>query len=82
MRTGTADTMVWYGNMEHGTFNVGADEFPMVIVKSIAERLIVASGDVESYMEAMGYDSYLIPDEFKGEVVFSRAFFQDLKGLL
>jgi hypothetical protein len=82
MRTGTTDTMVWYGNMEHGTFRIGDDESPIVIINFITERLIVASADVERYMETMGYDSYLIPNEFKGMVVFSRDFFSDLKGLL
>jgi hypothetical protein len=34
--------------------------------------------DVEEYMESQGYDSYLVLDEFQGDIVFSQQF---LKGL-
>jgi len=71
-------TMCWFGNMTHGTFTIGGDENPMVIVHSIEERAIMDPADVDEYMAAQGYDSYLVPDEFTGEVVFSQLFFEGL----
>ena len=71
-------TMVWYGHMTHGTFTVGGDDTPMVIVHSIDERAIMDPADVDEYMASQGHDSYLIPDEFTGEVVFSQSFFKEL----
>lgn len=72
-------TMVWFGHMTHGKFTIGGDENPMVIINSIEEKAIMDPADVEEVLESVGYDSYLILDEFEGEVVFSQAFF---KGLL
>lgn len=72
-------TMVWFGHMTHGTFRIGEDEKPMVIINSIKKRAIMDPADVEETLERVGYDSYLILDEFEGEVVFSHAY---LKGRL
>jgi hypothetical protein len=65
--------------MTHGTFRIGEDENPIVIVNSIDEKAIMNPDDVEEYMESQGYDSYLVLDEFQGDVVFSQTF---LKGLI
>jgi len=72
-------TMVWFGHMTHGSFTIGNDENPMVIVNSIDEKAIMDPNDVDEIMETQGYDSYLVLDEFRGEIVFSQAF---LKGLV
>jgi hypothetical protein len=72
-------TMVWFGHMTHGTFRIGEDEKPIVIVNSIDEKAIMNPDDVEEYMESQGYDSYLVLDEFQGDIVFSQTF---LKGLI
>ena len=71
-------TMVWFGHMTHGTFTIGGDENSIVIVNSIDEKAIMNPDDVEEYMESQGFDSYLVLDEFQGDVVFSKTF---LKGL-
>lgn len=71
-------TLILFGHMNHGTFTIGGDENPMVIVNSIEERAIMDPADVDEYMETQGHDSYLIPDEFTGEVVFSQTFFKGL----
>ena len=63
-------TMVWFGHMTHGSFTIGNDENPMVIVNSIDEKAIMDPNDVEEIMETQGYDSYLVLDEFRGEIVF------------
>jgi len=65
--------------MTHGTFRIGEDENPIVIVNSVDEKAIMNPNDVEEYMESQGYDSYLILDEFEGDIVFSQEF---LKGLI
>jgi hypothetical protein len=64
--------------MTHGTFRIGEDENPIVIVNSIDEKAIMNPNDVEEYMESQGYDSYLVLDEFQGDVVFSQTFFKGL----
>jgi len=71
-------TMVWFGHMTHGTFTIGLDENPIVIVNSIEEKAIMNPDDVDEYCISQGHDSYLIPDEFEGEVVFSQSFFKGL----
>ena len=71
---------VWFGYMSHGNFYVAryGDSEPMVIVHSIEEKLIMDPDDVDEYMVSEGFDSYLIPSEFKGSIVFSTDF---MKGL-
>ena len=71
-------TMILFGGMTHGTFTVGGDDAPMVIVYSIDERVFMDPADVDEYMASQGHDSYLVPDEFTGEVVFSQSFFKGL----
>jgi len=71
-------TMCWFGHMTHGTFTIGNDENPIVIVNSIDEKAIMNPDDVDEYCISQGYDSYLVLDEFKGDIVFSQQF---LKGL-
>jgi hypothetical protein len=72
-------SMAWFGSMTHGTFTIGNDENPIVIVHSIYEKAIMNPDDVEEYCISQGYDSWLVLDEFDGEVVFSQTF---LKGLI
>jgi hypothetical protein len=69
---------IWFGNMTHGQFLIGSDSQPIVIVNSIEEKAIMYPVDVEEFMEAEGHDSYLIPSEFKGDIVFSQDFFKGL----
>jgi hypothetical protein len=68
----------WFGQMTHGTFHIGNDENPIVIVDSIDERIVIDEDDIESYMDKRGYDSYVIPSEFIGQIVFSQSFFKGL----
>ena len=72
-------TEIWYGNMLHGQFSVSDDDLEqMVVIHSIDEKSIMNPDYVDEYMLCQGYDSYLIPEEYKGAVVFSTHF---LKGL-
>jgi hypothetical protein len=70
---------IWFGEMTHGEFSISGDSEPMVIVHDIREKAIMDPVDVDIYMESEGHDSYLIPEEFKGSIVFSQYF---LKGLV
>ena len=69
---------IWFGNMTHGQFLIGSDSQQMVIVNSIKEKAIINPVDVDEYMLSEGHDSYLIPSEFDGDIVFSQDFFKGL----
>lgn len=71
-------TMIWYGHMTHGSFTIGNDTSPMVIINSIEEKAIMNPDDAEEYCISQGYDSYLIINEFEGEIMFSPLFFKGL----
>jgi hypothetical protein len=72
-------TEIWFGDMTHGEFCVSDDDSEqMVIVHSIDEKSIMNPNDVDEYMLCQGYDSYLIPEEYKGAIVFSTHFFKGL----
>ena len=58
--------IVWFGNMRHGN--------GCVIVDSIDERVTMNPVDVEEYRGSRGHDSYLIPSEYEGEIVFSLSY--------
>lgn len=59
----SAGVEVWFGNMRHDGY--------CVIVDSIFERVTMNPVDVEEYRASRGHDSYLIPDEYDGEILFS-----------
>ena len=73
-------TQVLFANMEHGDFAISNDRYSIVIVHSIEERAIMNPDDADEYMVSQGYDSYLIPDEYKGEILYSQGFFASLSG--
>jgi hypothetical protein len=72
---------IWFGNMTHGQFLIGPDSQPMVIINSIEEKSIMNPVDVDEYMLSEGHDSYLIPSEFDGDIVFSQDFFKGLSNV-
>jgi hypothetical protein len=69
-------TEVWFGNMTHGMFYVAGkdDEEPCVIIHSIEEKMMMEPDkeDLDALIDDEGYDSYLIPSEFKGIIVYSK----------
>ena len=72
-------TKIWFGNMTHGQFSVSDDDLEkMVVVHSIEEQAIMNPDDADEYMLSQGYDSYLIPNEFEGSIVFSTRFIKEL----
>lgn len=69
-------TMIWFGSMTHDMLPI--DDLPIVIIHSIDKKIIMDPDDVEEHMISQSYDSYVIPDEFKGLITFSTQF---MKGL-
>lgn len=70
-------TEVWFGNMTHGMFYVGEreDATLCVIIQSIDEKRMMDldNEDVDDFICGGGYDSYLIPSEFVGDIVYRTA---------
>jgi hypothetical protein len=71
---------IWFGKMTHGEFSIGNDSSSIVMINSIDEKAIMDPVDVDEYMVSQGHDSYLIPSQFKGEIVYSVDFFKTLIG--
>ena len=74
-------TEVWFGNMTHGLFHVGwGKEDSCVIIHSIDEKRMMDLGkeDVDALIGGEGYDSYLIPSEFEGVIVYSKPIDREL----
>lgn len=72
-------TQVWFGEMEFGTFTVGAgpsEKGNIALIHNIAEKRYMDPDKVEE--AAKGCD-WLVPSEFEGDIVFSKTF---LKGLI
>ena len=67
-------TEILFGRMTHGTFDIGGDTEPMVIIHTIDERMVMNPDDADDYMVDNCHDSYLIPSVFTGEIVYSSAF--------
>lgn len=69
---------VIFGRMTHGQFLIGNDAEPMVIISTIEERKTMNPAEADDYMTSQGYDSYLIPEKFKGQIVYSVEFLNEL----
>lgn len=63
--------VVWFGDMENIKFTVGSDSFDAVIVHSIRLIKRMTEQEAEDYMGAHGYDMYLMPEVYKGEILYS-----------
>jgi hypothetical protein len=65
--------------MTHGQFGVTEHDIePAVIIHSIDEKAYMDPDDVEEHMALHHYDSYLIPSQFKGYVVYSSDYVRNL----
>jgi hypothetical protein len=70
---------VWFGHMTHGQFGVTEHDIePAVIIHSIDEKATMDPDDVEEHMALHHYDSYLIPSQFVGYVVYSSDYIRNL----
>lgn len=70
---------VWFGTMETGRFSILDDYFEMCIIHEITEKIMIEDNDnvIEDYLSANAYESYLIPSQFDGEIVYSSQFVKD-----
>jgi len=68
--------IVWYGRFEFGDFKKGRDLFPCAFVHDIQRKIELDETDIEVYLDTYGYESYLVPSEYQGEVYFSKQFIQ------
>lgn len=62
---------IWFGDMLHGEFSICCDSESIVIINSIDEKCIMNPIEVDDYLFSKGYDSYIIPSEFKGAITYS-----------
>jgi len=71
---------VWFGTMEFGRFVIANDDqYEMCVIHDIAEKLWLEEDDdiIEDYMASNGYGGYLIPSQYKGEVVYTEQYVRD-----
>jgi hypothetical protein len=68
----TPSTTVWFGVFEFGNFVKCGDEFPMAIVRRMDVKIIMNPDDADDYMVENGFDSYLIPSQFDGEIYYAK----------
>jgi len=71
---------VWYGNFAFGTFRIANDDnYDLVIIHDISEKILLENDDdeIEDYMTSNAYMSYLIPSEWKHEIVYSAQYVRD-----
>ena len=64
---------VWFGVFEFGDFVKCDDEFPMAIVRRLDAKLVMNPNDVEEIMAEGGFDAYIVPSEFNGEIYYAEA---------
>lgn len=60
------ETEILFGRMTHDI----VEDAPLVIVHAIDERVTMNPDEVDDYMIANHHDSYLIPSEFTGRIIW------------
>jgi len=64
---------VWFGSITFGEFTIGNDSNPMAIVNDIQYVGRMTEEEADCYMVEHGYDSYLIPEQYNGEIVYDQS---------
>lgn len=62
---------VWLGDFEFGEFKKGNDLYPVTIVHRLDDIVRLAPDDIEDVAWERGLE-YLVPSEYKGEIVYAR----------
>jgi len=62
---------VWLGNFEFGEFKKGDDLYPITIIHRLDDIVKLSEEEIEDVAWARGLE-YLVPSEYKGEIVFTR----------
>ena len=70
--------LVLFGSFEFGELRKGKDEYPMLIIHKIAEKVYIEEDEIEDFMEINHHDSWFIPELWKDEVVYSKTFMKEL----
>ena len=70
--------LVVFGNLEFGDFKKGDDLYPMLIIHNIVEKVYIEEDEIEDFREINNYDSWYVPDLWKGEVMYSKCFMKEL----
>lgn len=67
---------VLFGEFEFAEMRKGKDVYPIAIIHSIYEECHWSDNShmLDQYREEQGHDGYLIPEDFKGEIVYSKHF--------
>ena len=60
---------VLFGDLEFVELTKGEDKYPAVIIHEVFERKQLTEKQADSYMVEHGYDAYLIPAIFGGEIL-------------
>jgi hypothetical protein len=64
---------VWFGVFEFGDFVKCGDEFPLAIVRRLDANLVMNPDNAEEIMAEGGFDAYIVPSEFNGEIYYAEA---------
>lgn len=67
---------VLFGEFDFAELRKGKDTYKIAIIHSIYEQCSFADDSpyIGGYATDQGHDSYLIPSEFEGEIVYSKTF--------
>jgi hypothetical protein len=71
---------VWFGDFVFGEYvyrGNSNDNFPIVIVNSIDEKLHMYADDVDDYMTTHNYESWIIPSQYNAKIVYSETYLKD-----
>lgn len=69
---------VIFGKMEFGNFEKQGDLFPCAIIHNIDEVCWLKEEDIDNYMVDTLRDGFIVPEDYKGDVFYSKTF---MKGL-
>jgi hypothetical protein len=62
---------VWLGDFEFGEFKKGDDLYLLTIIHRLDDIVRLAPDDIEDVAWERGLE-YLVPSEYKGEIVYAR----------
>ena len=71
---------VWFGNFSFGEFGCAEDfrdKNPIAIVNWIDEKISLPEDEVDDYMTKHHYDSWLIPDKWKGMIAYAENYVEE-----
>jgi hypothetical protein len=70
---------IWIGEMEFFTTYIGRDGFQFCLIHRLHEVRECTEKELETGLDGEQLD-WVVPDEYKGEIAFSRGFMRNLGG--